>query len=115
MALSELFPVDYIIEHDSKEPFDGIYLFIDCDYRLPYTNPAPTDGLTLMSYLQWASTSRLANFELQKLENILGNNIIIIKPDTNILTNAFDINPDRMKATFEAGVVKGKKFLQQTK
>jgi len=106
-----VFPVDYILEHGVREPFDGLTLFVDCDARTPYTNPAPADGLTLMSDLQWAAATRLAAFELARLQAELPVPAVIIRPDANLLTSAFDIDPARMKATFNAGVAKGKAFV----
>lgn len=110
-GVTEVFPVTYIIEHDLNTKFDGIYLFIDCDPRKPYTNTIPTDGLTLMSDLHWGASLRLSEFELSKLCENLTNNLIIVKPDNNILSNALDINQDRMKETFNQGVLKGTQFM----
>jgi len=110
-GVTQLFPVDYIINHDSRTNFDGVYLFVDCDSRKPYKNVTPTDALTLMNELQLASSIRLAQFELAKLQQEL-NNLIIIRPDVNILTSPLDINQDRMKETFDAGVLKGQEFVE---
>ena len=105
---TEIFPVTYILDHELSEPFDGIYLFIDCDARTPFTNAEPTDGLTLMSYLQWGAATRLAEFELVRLQGVLGDKLTVIRPDANLLASALDIDPARMKATFAAGVAKGR-------
>ena len=105
---TEVFPVTYILEHELSGPaFDGVYVFIDCDARTPYTTPAPTDGLSLMSALQWAAASRLAEFELQRLKRELLSPLEIIRPASNLLNSALDIDPARMKATFDAGAAAG--------
>ena len=108
----EVFPVDYILDHEMNTNFLGEYLFIDCDARKPYTNPNPTDGMTLMSYLQWGASLRLSAFELQKLQDNLQNKLTVIRPDVNFLTSALDIDPARMEQTFQAGTYKGNAFLQ---
>ena len=109
-----VFPVNYVIDHAVKAPFDGAYLFLDCDARLPFTAPAPTDGLTLMSDLQRAAATRLANFEYAQLQAALScgtNPLILVRPDVNLLQSALDIDPTRMRASFDAGVAKGTAFL----
>ena len=91
--------------------FDGVYLFIDCDARLPYKNEVPTNGLRMMNDLHWGASLRLSDFELDKLQSALNNNLIIIKPDNNYLNGALDIDQIRMKKTFIAGALKGQEFL----
>jgi predicted acylesterase/phospholipase RssA len=104
---TEIFPVDYILDHELNEPFDGFYLFIDCDSRQPYINEIPTDGLSLMSALHWAATSRLAQLQLSKLKDSLQDKLIIVKPDVNFLLASFDVDPIRMSQTFYSGALKG--------
>jgi predicted patatin/cPLA2 family phospholipase len=106
-GVTEVFPVTYIIDHDLNTKFDGMYLFIDCDTRKPYINTVPTDGLTLMSYLHWGASLRLSKLELTKLNDNLDNNLVIIRPEINILNNALDINQNKMKQMFDAGILKG--------
>lgn len=65
-----------------------------------------------MSYLQWGAATRLAEFELDRLRVALGARLTVIRPDANILASALDIDPARMKATFEAGAVKGRAALR---
>ena len=113
-GVTEVFPMDYILEHDLATDYQGIYLFVDCDSRQPYTVPAPTDGLSLMSNLQWASASRLADFELARLKDKLQSTLVIVRPDVNVLQSALDINPERMQQTYQAGVQLGKAFLVNT-
>ena len=112
-GVTEVFPVTYILDHDNNVPFDGVYIFIDCDSRETYTNPVPSDGLTLMSMLQWSATTRLADYELQKLQTTLNDKLYMIRPTKNILSGALDINPERMKATFDAGVIAGNTFVSK--
>lgn len=109
---TEVFPVTYILNHDIQEPFDGVYIFVDCDARTPFTNAVPGDGLTLMSCLQWGAATRLAEYELAKLQTQLGASLYLVRPTANLLSSALDINPERMKATYDAGVAKGALFLQ---
>ena len=109
---TEVFPVTYILDHDLSQAFDGQYLFVDCDARTPYTNDAPTDGLTLMSCLQWGATTRLAEYELAKLVAQLGPSLKVVRPDANLLSGALDVDPGRMQATFNAGSAKGAEFLR---
>jgi hypothetical protein len=112
-GVTEVFPVSYIIDHDLDTKFNGYYLFIDCDSRKPYTNLPPTDGLTLMSSLHWGASLRLSEFELDKLQKGLNNDLIIIRPDENFLNNALDIDQNKMKQTFNAGVLKGNQFMEK--
>ena len=105
-GVTEVFPLDYITQHDANTSFNGQYFFIDCDARVPYKNPVPTDGLTMMSQLQWAAASRLADIELAQFQERMLN-LTIVRPSQNILLSALDINPERMQQTFQAGYTKG--------
>jgi len=113
-GVTEIYPVDYIFNHHKTDPtFDGIYLFVDCDKRgisKPVTS-LPSNGLVLMNSLHTAATMSLAEFELNRLRDVLGEKIVIIRPDENILLKALDIDQERMKQTYEAGRMKGKAFL----
>jgi predicted acylesterase/phospholipase RssA len=113
-GVTEVFPVDYILQHEIDTKFDGVYLFIDCDARLPYKNEVPTNGLSMMNDLHWGASLRLSDFELAKLQSALNNTIIIIKPDNNYLNGSLDIDQIRMKKTFIAGALKGQEFLNST-
>lgn len=107
----QLFPVDYIIQHHFDTNFDGEYLFIDCDTRIPKKNKHPKNGFELLSYFHYDSYSRLSELELDKLKLITSAKMHIIRPDKNILKNTLDISQDRMRQTFLSGVVKGHLFL----
>lgn len=110
-GVTEVFPIDYIIQHEIHTKFDGQYLFIDCDSRKPYKNTIPTNALGFMVDLHWAASSRLAEFELEKLKNRLHDRLSIIRPDETLINGIVD--PVKMKAYFEAGIIKGKEFLEK--
>lgn len=113
-GVTEIYPVDYIVQHHNTDPtFDGLYLFVDCDKR-GVSKPAtslPSNGLVLMNSLHTAATMSLAEFELNRLREMMGEKMFIIRPDENILNSALDIDQERMKQTYEAGRAKGKAFL----
>jgi predicted acylesterase/phospholipase RssA len=115
-GVTEIFPIDYILEYEKNESreFDGKYIFIDCCSRENKKNRIPQNALELMSNLHWNASSRLATFELQKLQDVLGDKLIIIKPDTDYLYNSLDINKERMNKTYEAGIQKAHDFLNQS-
>jgi hypothetical protein len=112
--VTEIYPVDYIFNHHKTDPtFDGLYLFVDCDKRgvSKQATSLPSNGLVLMNSLHTAATMSLAEFELNRLREMMGEKMFIIRPDTNILLNSLDIDQGRMKQTYEAGRAKGKAFL----
>uniref|UniRef100_A0A6C0BD80 PNPLA domain-containing protein n=1 Tax=viral metagenome TaxID=1070528 RepID=A0A6C0BD80_9ZZZZ len=109
----DLFPVDYILNNELKDNFDGLYLFIDCDTRMRQKNSHPTNAIEMMSKLHDAALSRLSESELLDLSTALKDKFLIIKPDINHLSNALDIDSLRMKNAFDHGVSKGKEFLEK--
>lgn len=111
-GVTEIFPIDYILEYEEPDSFDGYYIFIDCCSRENNKNEVPKNALELMYNLHWNASSRLATFELKRLQNVLGNKLKIIKPDTDYLLNSLDINKERMKKTHEAGIKKAQDFLK---
>jgi len=110
-GVTELFPADYIKQHDTN--YSGIYLLIDCASRKNVPAPKPKNAVDLLSNLQWASTIRLSELELSKLREYLKDRCIIIRPDVDILTSPLDIDKDRMLQTYEMGVQKAKEFLSK--
>jgi len=114
-GVTEIYPVDYILKHHQTESsFDGMYLFIDCDKRnvpKPMTS-LPSNGLILMNSLHTAASTSLCEFELEQLRMELGDQLVMIRPDENILQSALDVDQERMKQTYEAGRVKGRLFLE---
>jgi predicted acylesterase/phospholipase RssA len=116
-GVTEIYPIDYIIEHELQDPtFDGLYVFVDCETRVPSPAPTlPTNGLVMMNNLHSAASARLANFELQKLSDKLGGKLVIVRPDTNLLHGALDVDHGRMTDTYEAGREKGRAFLDRSK
>jgi predicted acylesterase/phospholipase RssA len=114
-GIVELYPVTHIEDNpDSTEPFEGEYLFVDCDTRQPYKVETPTNGLSLMSDLTWGAACRLATVELQNVERQMKQNNQIfhtIKPEVNYFTNAFDIDQSKMTKSYEDGRLKGLQFL----
>jgi Patatin-like phospholipase len=117
---TELFPVNYILSTELKTAdrageatsFQGVYLFVDCDSRSDYTNAKPTNAIELMSNVQWAAALRLAELELVQLQATLEKELILIRPDTNILSGGLDMDPVRMSEFFQAGVRKGQDFVR---
>jgi predicted acylesterase/phospholipase RssA len=107
-GVTELFPVSYIIDHHENTNFKGKYLFVDLDTREHITNSPPKSGIDYLMYLQYASCNDLALMELNKIQDYLGDKLIIIKPDKNIFTNALEINQQKMKENFNMGVEKAK-------
>lgn len=113
-GVTEIYPVDYVLNHHNTEPtFDGLYLLVDCDKRgePKHNTTKPSNGLVLMNSLHTAASTRLAEFELNRVRDLMGEKMFIIRPDMNILLGSLDINQDRMKQTYEMGRVKGKEFL----
>ena len=109
-GVTELFPVSYIMEHHEKTNFDGRYLFVDLDTREHIKNPPAKTGIDYLLYLQNASCNDLAIIELKKLQDYLGDKLIMVKPDKNIFTNSLEINQVKMKEFFDMGVEKAKKL-----
>lgn len=113
----EIFPLNYIINNDLNDGFNGKYMFVDCDTRQRFTNTPPTNGLALLSYMHTSAICKIAQYEEDKLKSILGDKLIIIrpKPNTTVLNNAFDIDPERLKYTLEMGERDGDAFLESQK
>lgn len=113
-GVTEIYPIDYIVEHELQDPtFDGLYVFVDCETREPTPSTAlPTNGLVMMNKLHSAASARLADFELQKLSDKLGGKLVVVRPHTNFLHSALDVDKERMAQTYEAGREKGRAFLE---
>jgi predicted acylesterase/phospholipase RssA len=103
-GVTELFPVSYIMNHNKKTEFNGKYLFIDLDTREHKKNPSAGNGIEYLLYLQNASLNDLSLCELTKIQDYLGDQLIMIKPDKNIFTSGLEINQSKMKDYFYMGV-----------
>lgn len=110
-GVTEIFPLDYILQNSSESDFDGEYIFIDCDSRKPYKNTSFSNGLSFMLDLHWASASRLSELKLENFKNKIKNKLHIIRPD-NTLLNSMEVNPVKMKEYFQVGKLKGKEFME---
>lgn len=109
---SEIFPFNYILNKHDEEPFTGKYLFIDLDdrrYRTPKSTPS--NAIELMINIHDASSNKIKELQQKKLQEKLGDNLIIIRPKYNILENALDINNERILQTIEMGYKDGEEFL----
>ena len=102
-GITEMYPLDYILEKDVNDQFDGTYYFIDCCTRIPAPTPKPTNIFTFIWQLLCTPSNRLCEFELQKMKEVFGDKLVIIRPTIDILQNSLDINTDRLKRTFEHG------------
>ena len=110
-GVTELFPADYIKNHELESNYDGLYLLIDCASRDNAPVSKPKNAVDLLSNLQWASTIRLSELELSKLRETLKDRFIVIRPDKDILNSPLDIDKNKMLQTYEMGVEKAKDFL----
>lgn len=111
---SQVFPIDYVLQRKNDDGYKGIYLFVDCDARTSYDNPTPTDSLTMMTCLHWAASTRLAEYELDRLKNHLKkNNLYIIRPTENYVSHALDIDNDKLQKYFDHGVEMAKHFIKK--
>jgi len=111
-GVTEIFPLDYILQNNLDENFDGEYIFIDCDSRKPYKNILSSNGLSFMIDLHWATASRLSEMKLENFKSKIKNKIHIIRPDYTLL-NTLEVHPGKMKEYFEAGKLKGQEFIEQ--
>jgi len=113
-GVTALFPVDYVLDHDAQAPFDGKYLFLDCDARTACANPVPQDGLTLMAIVQQGAMLRLADFELDRLRQRLGPRLDVVRPRAadDVLTGPLDANPERLALALQHGATRGQAYVQ---
>jgi hypothetical protein len=113
-GVTQLFPIDYILDHQLKTDFKGVYLFIDLDSRKK-EKITVTDGLSLMIRLWYASGIRLSEFQLDKLKNNLVNDVSIIRPDYNIIPRSNPLCYDQtlIQELFKYGTTKGLEFVQK--
>jgi predicted patatin/cPLA2 family phospholipase len=111
-GITEQYPLDYILEKDINDHFDGLYYFIDCSTRKSLPTPKPTNIFVFIWQLLCTPGNRLCEFELQKVKKLFGDKFIIIRPETDILLNALDCDPVRMKQTFNNGYNQATLFLQ---
>ena len=110
-GVTEIFPLDYILQNNLDADFVGEYIFIDCDSRKPYKNTSFSNGLSFMLDLHWASASRLSELKLENFKNKIKNKLHIIRPD-NTLLNSMEVNSIKMKEYFQIGKLKGKEFME---
>ena len=110
-GVTEVFPIDYILEHELSSSFDGDYIFIDCSTRMMKKNTIDMDAITLMNTLHSNATLKVARDELIRLKSSLKNKLYVIKPEYDIITDPIDVNPNKMKELFNYGCKKGKEFL----
>jgi predicted acylesterase/phospholipase RssA len=111
-GVTEIFPLDYILQNNLDENFEGEYIFIDCDSRKPYKNTSSSNALSFMVDLHWATASRLSEMKLENFKNKIKNKIHIIRPD-NTLLNTMEVDPVKMKEYFQAGKLKGEEFVKK--
>jgi predicted acylesterase/phospholipase RssA len=114
----EVFPLNYILnkEYETGEidTFDGLYIFVDLDTRQYYTRTAPTNILGLMSNIHVSALCKVAELEENKLKRLLGDRLVIIRPDDNttVLRDTFDLDQTRIMQTIELGKRDGHRFLR---
>jgi len=111
-GITEMYPLDYILEKEANDNFDGMYYFIDCSTRKSLPTPKPTNIFTFIWQLICTPSNRLCEFELEKMKKIFGDKLVIIRPEIDILQNSLDIHPERMKQTFTNGCDQATRFLQ---
>jgi len=111
-GITEMYPLEYILEKEVNDNFDGMYYFIDCSTRKSMPMSKPTNIFTFIWQLIWTPSNRLCEFELEKMDKILGDKLVIIRPEIDILQHALDIDPERMKQTFTNGCDQATRFLQ---
>jgi len=110
-GVTEIFPLQYIIDNETEEDYDGEYIFIDCDSRKYFHNSKPTNGIELMSTLHWSSSTNLSELELKNAFKYIPK-LQLIRPERNILLHGFDTDKSRIDDTFDMGVQDGKEFLR---
>ena len=113
----EAFASNFVLQKDklgNDVKFDGKYLFVDLDSRQYFTRTAPTNALALMSNIHTAALCKVAELQERKLEALLGDDLIIIRPDhdTTVLTDAFDLDQTRIRQTLELGYSDAERFLK---
>jgi hypothetical protein len=112
-GVTGMFQDQYILNDLLNDDFDGEYIYIDCKARINKKTHVPTNALDLINNFHSMALSRISILELEQFKQKLGHPFTIIRPDADILLGSLDINPERMEATLQEGVRKGREFLGQ--